>query len=145
MCHEGHPRVIDRPIIDDIRRAALLIEPYVHRTLVFTCASLERMVGAQLFLKCENLQKVGAFKFRGACNAVFSLSPAEVARGVCTHSSGNHAQAVALAARLRDTDAFIVMPRNAAQVKKAAVADYGGIITLCEPTLKASGFIIPPP
>jgi threonine dehydratase len=102
-----------------------------------TNASLNQQVGAQVFLKCENLQKVGAFKFRGACNAVYSLSDAEAARGVCTHSSGNHAAALALAARMRGIPAYIVMPSNAPSVKKNAVAGYGGLITFCEPTLEA--------
>jgi len=90
-----------------------------------------------VFLKCENLQKVGAFKFRGACNAVFSLPESDVERGVVTHSSGNHAQALALAARLRGIPAYIVMPHNSPAVKKAAVDGYGGKITFCEPTLEA--------
>ena len=90
-----------------------------------------------MYLKCENFQKVGAFKFRGACNAVFSLSEEEAAHGVSTHSSGNHAQALALAAKLRGISAYIVMPDNAPAVKKAAVAGYGGKITFCEPTLEA--------
>jgi threonine dehydratase len=102
-----------------------------------TCESLDQKVGAQVFLKCENLQKVGAFKFRGACNAVFSLADEEATRGVATHSSGNHAQALALAARLRGIPSYIVMPENAPAVKKAAVAGYGGQITYCEPTLHA--------
>lgn len=123
--------------IEDIRRAAERIQPYAHRTPVLTCASLDRMTGAQLYLKCENLQKVGAFKFRGACNAVFSLSDREAEHGVATHSSGNHAQALALAARLRGIPAYIVMPSNAPAVKKAAVAGYGGQITYCEPTQQA--------
>ncbi len=123
--------------LTDIRQAAERIRPYAHRTPVLTCESLDRQVGARVFLKCENLQKVGAFKFRGACNAVFSLSEAQAARGVCTHSSGNHAQALALAARLRGIPAYIVMPENAPAVKKAAVAGYGGQITLCAPTLEA--------
>ncbi len=125
------------PTLSDIRRAAERIRPYAHRTPVMTCRSLDERVGAQLFLKCENLQKVGAFKFRGACNAVFSLSEEQAARGVATHSSGNHAQALALAARLRGIPAYIVMPSNAPAVKQAAVAGYGGVITLCEPTLAA--------
>ncbi|MEW6529775.1 MAG: pyridoxal-phosphate dependent enzyme [Thermodesulfobacteriota bacterium] len=125
------------PTIDEIRQAAERIRPYAHRTPVLTCSSLDRQVGAQVFLKCENLQKVGAFKFRGACNAVFSLPESDLARGVVTHSSGNHAQALALAARLRGIPAYIVMPRTAPAVKKAAVAGYGGIITFCEPTLEA--------
>jgi threonine dehydratase len=123
--------------ITEIKRAAERIRPYAHRTPVLTCASLDQRVGAQVYLKCENFQKVGAFKFRGACNTVFSLSDGEAERGVATHSSGNHAQAVALAARLRGIPAYIVMPDNAPTVKKAAVAGYGGRITFCEPTLKA--------
>lgn len=123
--------------LHDIQEAAKRIKPYIHRTPVLTNESLNEKVSAQVFLKCENLQKVGAFKFRGACNAVFSLSEAEAARGVCTHSSGNHAQALALAARLRGIPAYIVMPENAPGVKKAAVAGYGGQITFCEPTLES--------
>ena len=123
--------------LQDIHAAAERIQPYVHRTPVLTNQSLNERVGAQVFLKCENLQKVGAFKFRGACNAVFSLSDEEAKSGVATHSSGNHAQALALAAKLRGIPAFIVMPENAPAVKKAAVAGYGGHITFCEPTLEA--------
>ena len=123
--------------LDDIRHAAQRIQPYIHRTLVLTNESLNQKVGAQVFLKCENMQKVGAFKFRGASNAVFSLSQEESAHGVCTHSSGNHAQALALAARMRAIPAYIVMPNNAPVVKKQAVAGYGGQITFCEPTLEA--------
>jgi len=125
------------PALSDIHQAAERIRPYAHRTPVLTCASLDEQVGAQVLLKCENLQKVGAFKFRGACNAVFSLTDEDAARGVATHSSGNHAQALALAARLRGIPAYIVMPENAPVVKKAAVAGYGGQITFCEPTLQA--------
>jgi threonine dehydratase len=123
--------------IDDIREAAQRINPYIHRTPVLTNASLNEIVGAQVYLKCENLQKVGAFKFRGASNAVFSLSDEEAKCGVCTHSSGNHAQALALAAKMRGIPAYIVMPNNAPAVKKNAVAGYGGQITFCEPTLQA--------
>lgn len=125
------------PTLNDILQAAERIRPYAHRTPVLTCRSLDEQVGAQVFLKCENLQKVGAFKFRGACNAVFSLSEGEAARGVTAHSSGNHAQALALAARLRGIPAYIVMPENAPAVKKAAVTGYGAEITFCEPTLAA--------
>jgi Threonine dehydratase len=125
------------PTLNDIQQAALRIKPYIHHTPVLTNESLNQQVGAQVFLKCENFQKVGAFKFRGACNAVFSLSDEEAAHGVSTHSSGNHAQALALAARLRGISAYIVMPNNAPTVKKAAVAGYGGKITFCEPTLEA--------
>ncbi len=125
------------PTIIEILQAATRIRPYTHRTPVMTCASLNQQVGAQVFLKCENLQKVGAFKFRGACNAVFSLPDNEAARGVVAHSSGNHGQALARAARLRGIPAYIVMPHNAPAVKKAAVAGYGGKITFCEPTLES--------
>lgn len=125
------------PTLNDIRQAAERIRPYAHRTPVLTNESLNQKVGAQIFLKCENFQKVGAFKFRGACNAVYSLSDDEAARGVCTHSSGNHAQALALAAKIRGIPAYIVMPNNAPSVKKNAVAGYGGLITFCEPTLEA--------
>lgn len=125
------------PTIKDIREAAQRIQPYAHRTPVVTNESLNQQVGAQVFLKCENFQKVGAFKFRGACNAVYALTDDEAALGVCTHSSGNHAQALALAAKMRGIPAYIVMPNNAPLVKKNAVAGYGGRITFCEPTLEA--------
>jgi threonine dehydratase len=123
--------------LHDIQYAAQRIQPYIHRTPVLTNESLNQNVGGNVFLKCENLQKVGAFKFRGACNAVFTLSDEEATRGVCTHSSGNHAQALALAAKIRGIPAYIVMPNNAPAVKKNAVAGYGGQITFCEPTLEA--------
>lgn len=125
------------PTIADVRAAAERIRPYAHRTPVLTCSSLDLMVGASLFFKCENFQKVGAFKFRGACNAVFSLGDEEAKRGVATHSSGNHAAALSLAARLRGIPAHVVMPRTSRAVKQAAVAGYGGRIVLCEPTLAA--------
>jgi threonine dehydratase len=123
--------------LNDIREAAQRIHPYIHRTPVLTNLGLNAKVGAQVFLKCENMQKTGAFKFRGACNAVFSLTDQEASKGVCTHSSGNHAQALALAARLRGIPAYIVMPENAPSVKKKAVTGYGGLITFCAPTLEA--------
>lgn len=123
--------------IQDIHEAAKRIKPYIHRTPVFTNESLNQKVGANVFMKCENFQKVGAFKFRGASNAVWSLSDEEAKRGVCTHSSGNHAQALALAAKMRGIPAYIVMPNNAPQVKKDAVAGYGGQITFCEQTLES--------
>jgi threonine dehydratase len=125
------------PTLYDIHQAAERIRPYAHRTPVLTCESLNQEVGTDVFLKCENFQKVGAFKFRGASNAVFSLSEEGAASGVSTHSSGNHAQALALAAKLRGISAYIVMPDNAPAVKKDAVAGYGGKITFCEPTLEA--------
>ncbi len=125
------------PSLNDIRQASARIRPHAHWTPVVRCHTLDEITGASLFFKCENLQKVGAFKFRGACNAVLSLSEEEASRGVATHSSGNHAQALALAARMRGIHATIVMPSNAPEVKKAAVAGYGGEIVLCEPTLQA--------
>ena len=126
-----------QPILQDVETAYQKIRPYIHKTPVLTCSALNQMVGANLYFKCENFQKVGAFKFRGACNAVFSLSDSEASRGVVTHSSGNHAAALALAARKRGITARIVMPSNAPKVKIEAVKEYGGIITFCEPTLKA--------
>lgn len=123
--------------LQDIRDAADRIRPYAHITPVLTSESINGMIGAELFFKCENLQKIGAFKFRGATNAVFALSDEEVAKGVATHSSGNHAQAVALAAKNRGTTAHIVMPRSAKKVKIEAVRGYGGQVTLCEPTLRS--------
>lgn len=126
-----------RPDLRDIRAAHQRIRPYIHITAVLTCTALNRMIEAKLFLKCENFQKVGAFKFRGACNTIFSLSDQEASRGVVTHSSGNHAAALALAASKRGINANIVMPANAPAVKIAAVKSYGGHITFCEPTLSA--------
>ena len=127
----------DDPTIEDIRAAAVRIAPHIHRTPVATCASIDAIAGASLFFKCENLQKAGAFKARGATNAVFSLDDEAAGRGVCTHSSGNHAAALARAAGLRGIPAFIVMPSSAPPVKMAAVAGYGAQITECEPTLEA--------
>ncbi len=125
------------PEFTDICSAHELIRPFVHRTPVLTSASINEMTGGDLYFKCENLQKVGAFKFRGACNAVFSLRDEEAAKGVCTHSSGNHAAALALAARMRGIPAYIVMPETAPEIKKKAVAGYGAQITFCQPTLEA--------
>ncbi len=123
--------------IEDIRQAAKRISGRVHRTPVITCTAIDGLAGANLFFKCENFQKVGAFKMRGATNAVLSLNDDEAARGVATHSSGNHAQALALAARLRGIPAYIVMPSNAPAVKRVAVEGYGAEIITCEPTLQA--------
>jgi threonine dehydratase len=129
--------MIQIPDFTDIEQAHARIASLVHRTTVLSSKSINRITGGNLFLKCENFQKVGAFKFRGASNAVFSLSDDDAARGVATHSSGNHAAALALAARMRGIPAYIVMPRTAPEIKKTAVAGYGGIITFCEPTLQA--------
>ncbi len=125
------------PTFADIEKAHDRIRPFIHRTPVMTSKSINEIVGAELFFKCENLQKVGAFKFRGACNSVFALSDEEAKNGVCTHSSGNHAAALALAARMRGVPAYIVMPENAPEIKKKAVAGYGAQITFCEPTQAA--------
>lgn len=108
------------------------IKPYIHNTPILTSQSINEMVGAELFFKCENFQKIGAFKMRGATNAILQLSETEKKNGVVTHSSGNHAQAVALAAKLNKLQAYIVMPETAPKVKVAAVEEYGGIISFCE-------------
>jgi threonine dehydratase/serine racemase len=120
-----------------VREAAARIAGRAHRTPVATCATLDRLAGRALCFKCEQLQKAGAFKFRGACNAVFKLPTEVAARGVVTHSSGNHAGALALAARLRGVPAHVVMPSNASPVKRRAVEGYGGRVVECEPTLAA--------
>jgi len=121
----------------DVRSAAERIAPHVHRTPVMTCATLDRLAGRRLFFKCEHFQRAGAFKFRGATNAVLCLPQAIAVRGVVTHSSGNHAQALALAARRRGIPAHIVMPATAQPVKRRAVEEYGGRVVVCEPTLAA--------
>ena len=125
------------PVYADVEKAHHIVRKYAHRTPVLTSAGINKIVGGALFFKCENLQKVGAFKFRGACNAVFSLSEEEAQKGVATHSSGNHAAALALAAKMRGIAAHIVMPSNSPEIKKKAVAGYGATITFCEPTLQA--------
>ena len=125
------------PTIDDVKNASGRIKPYIHKTPVFTSESINRILGSEVYFKCENLQKVGAFKFRGATNAVLSLTGEEAKRGVATHSSGNHAAALTLAARQRGIKAYIVMPRTAPPVKKKAVEEYGAEIIFCEPTLQA--------
>src|SRR6516225_11025886 len=119
---------------DRICAAHERIRPYIHRTPVLTSSRLDEASGAKLFFKCENLQKIGAFKARGATNAVFSLDDATAKRGVATHSSGNHGAAVARAAKLRGIPAHIVMPSNSAKVKVRAVEGYGAHVVFCEPT-----------
>lgn len=121
----------------DIQDAAEQIKGVAHHTPVMTSRQIDEIVGAEVYFKCENFQRVGAFKFRGGVNSVSSLSPEEAARGVCTHSSGNHAQAIALAAYERGISAYIVMPTTAPQVKRDAVAGYGAQIIECVPTLEA--------
>jgi threonine dehydratase len=120
--------------LNTIRSAHERIRPYIHRTPVLTSSRLDEASGASLFFKCENFQKIGAFKARGATNAVFSLDDAIARRGVATHSSGNHGAAVARAAKLRGIPAHIVMPSNSAKVKIRAVESYGAHIVFCEPT-----------
>ena len=123
--------------IDDIKAAARRIAPYVHRTPVMSSELINAEAGCDIQFKCENLQKVGAFKARGAHNAVLRLTPEQLARGVATHSSGNHAAALALAASHFGVPAYIVMPENAPASKVAAVRAYGGDITFCESTQAA--------
>ena len=125
------------PDIEAIKAAQARIAPYVHRTPIYTSTLLDQKCGCSLMFKCENLQKVGAFKARGASNAVFSLSVKEMSNGVATHSSGNHGAALAMAAGKRGIPAHIVMPSNAPAVKKEAVAAYGATIIECAPTLIA--------
>lgn len=125
------------PTYKQVDKAHIRVRQYAHRTPILSSASINRITGAKLLFKCENFQKVGAFKFRGAINAVMSLSDGNAGRGVATHSSGNHAAALALAARKRGVDAYVVMPENAPDIKKKAVAGYGATIYFCKPTLKA--------
>ncbi|MBL7112321.1 MAG: pyridoxal-phosphate dependent enzyme [Bacteroidales bacterium] len=125
------------PTYKDVVEAHDRIRKYVHKTPVLTSTSINKIFETQLYFKCENFQKIGAFKFRGASNAIFSLSEDEASRGVGTHSSGNHAAALCLAARMRGIPAQIVMPHNAPGIKKRAVEGYGGQITYCEPTLES--------
>ncbi|MFL6521799.1 MAG: pyridoxal-phosphate dependent enzyme [Chthoniobacterales bacterium] len=123
--------------LDSIRSAHDRIRPHIHRTPVLTSSRLDAASGASLFFKCENFQKVGAFKARGATNAVFALDDETAKRGVATHSSGNHAAALARAAKLRGIPAHIVMPSNSSKVKVRAVEGYGGRIVFCEPNQRS--------
>ncbi|MBO9411138.1 MULTISPECIES: beta-hydroxyaspartate dehydratase BhcB [unclassified Ruegeria] len=120
--------------IADMRAAQRRIAPHIRRTPLMTSDYLNDLTGAQLFFKCENFQEAGAFKVRGACNAVFSLSEEEAVKGVCTHSSGNHALSLSYAAGRRGIPCNVVMPRTAPQAKKDAVCRYGGTITECDPS-----------
>lgn len=126
-----------KPTYDDVVEASERIKPYAHKTPVMTSNWFNSKLNAELFFKCDNFQKVGAFKFRGACNAILSLHESDGKRGIITHSSGNHAQAVALASSTRGFKATIVMPRNAPKVKVNAVRGYGAEILFCEPTIDA--------
>ena len=121
----------------EVLEASVRISSVVHHTPVFTSSAINSVTGSRIFFKCENFQKTGAFKFRGASNAVFSLDEGNAKKGVATHSSGNHAAALALAARNRGIDAHIVMPESSSRVKKAAVESYGANITFCAPTLES--------
>lgn len=121
------------PTLSDIKRAHQRIRKYIIHTPIITSNSVNEMTGAEVFFKCENFQKVGAFKMRGAINAILSYRPEERVNGFATHSSGNHAQAVALASKIAGSKAYIVMPDNAPEVKKNAVKEYGAEIIFCEP------------
>jgi threonine dehydratase len=125
------------PAYTDVVEAHLLVKRFAHRTPILVSESINHITGGKIYFKCENFQKVGAFKFRGATNAVMSLSDEKSIRGVGTHSSGNHAAALALAARNRGVHAYVVMPENAPEIKKKAVAGYGAKVTFCSPTLEA--------
>lgn len=125
------------PVFQDVRDAQRRISGYANRTPVLTSQTIDSQTGSSVFFKCENFQKVGAFKFRGACNAVFSLPDEDAQKGVGTHSSGNHAQALALAARLREIPAYVVMPENAPRVKVEAVKNYGAEVTFCASSLES--------
>ena len=122
------------PTIDDMLAARERITPYVHRTPILSSRMLNELTGAELFFKCENLQKAGAFKARGASNAVFGLSDEQAAKGVATHSSGNHGTCLSYAAGRREIPCTVVMPRTAPQAKKDAVRGYGGRVVECEPS-----------
>jgi threonine dehydratase len=123
--------------IEDVREARARIDARIHRTPVLTSSRLDELTGSRLFFKCENFQKTGSFKARGAANAIFSLTDADASRGVATHSSGNHAAAVSWAAGMRKVPAFVVMPRTASPIKIASVERYGGRLVFCEPTHNA--------
>jgi threonine dehydratase len=125
------------PTLDDIRAAAERIAAHAHRTPVLRARGIDALAGATLYFKCENFQRAGAFKFRGACNAVWALSDADAARGVVTHSSGNHGAALALAARTRGIPAHVVVPEGTVATKVDAIRAYGGSVHVCAPTLAA--------
>jgi len=124
------------PSLEELNLAARRIKPYIHRTPVLQSSSLNHMLSAELFFKCENFQRMGAFKMRGATNAILQLSKDKRARGVITHSSGNFAQALSLAAKSLNTKAYIVMPSNSSKVKVEAVKSYGAELIECGPELK---------
>ena len=125
------------PSFRDIEDAALRISPHAKKTPVLTSRTLNDMTGGEIYFKCENFQRAGAFKFRGACNSVFALSEDDASGGVATHSSGNHGQALALAAQMRGIPAYVVMPENSPKVKLNAVEGYGAKVIRCESNQKA--------
>ncbi|MEW6194977.1 MAG: pyridoxal-phosphate dependent enzyme [Bacteroidota bacterium] len=125
------------PTKQDIIAAHERIRKQIHHTPIFSSASINQIAGCKIYFKCENFQRVGAFKFRGASNTILSLSETTLKNGVATHSSGNHAAALSLAAKLKNVPAYIVMPHTAPEIKKRAVENYGAQITFCEPTLKS--------
>ncbi len=128
---------IKLPTLEEIRLAHLRIKPFINKTPIMTSSAINHLAGAEIYFKCENFQKVGAFKARGAANAVMKLSDEQKTNGVATHSSGNHAAALARAATVAGIKSYIVMPSNAPQIKKKAVRSYGGEIIECEPNLNA--------
>lgn len=134
MCHRKESHLMHKESLTMVHQR---IKPYIHRTPVLSSRLINELVSAKVYFKCENFQKMGAFKMRGAINAIMQLSDSQKKNGVVTHSSGNFAQALSLAAQSLGVPAFIVMPKTAPQVKKNAVLDYGGIIIECEPTLIA--------
>src|SRR6056297_3921698 len=125
------------PSFEDVKKASARIKPYAKRTPVLTSRTLNEISGGKIFFKCENFQRAGAFKFRGACNSVFALDENKASQGVATHSSGNHGQALALAARMRGIPAYVVMPENSPKVKLNAVEGYGARVIRCESNQKA--------
>lgn len=135
--HKPHFNLVSMITRETIQQAHERIKPYIHHTPVLTSESLDDIAGCRLFFKCENFQKVGAFKARGAMNAALSLTEEELKKGLATHSSGNHAQALARAAKILGVKSYIVMPRTAPEIKKRGVRGYGGEIFECEPTLAA--------
>src|SRR5699024_318406 len=133
---------LKEPTLEDIQQTHREISDHIHHTPVLTSRKVNNRIGSRVFLKCENFQRAGAFKFRGACNAINKLSESELTNGVATHSSGNHAQAVALSAQMNDIPAYIVMPENAPQVKVDAVRGYGAKITFCNSSLQVPASVL---
>ncbi len=131
------PKLKQSPSFDDIERVGMAIKSYIHQTPIVSSKSLDEIVGCRVFFKCETLQKGGAFKIRGALSAALSLTDEELKKGIVTHSSGNHAQGVALTAKILNTSAYIVMPHNSSSVKMRATEEYGANITMCEPNIES--------